>query len=81
MGAGGETRVLLEADRGADLREAVFRECVARGWTLLELSARQATLEDVFVRLLSTRETAENAKTEELPAAVEEQEPRPEERS
>ncbi len=73
IGAGGETRVLLEADRGADLRESVFRECVARGWTLLELSSRQATLEDVFVRLLATRDAEESAKSDELPAAVEEQ--------
>ena len=73
IGAGGETRVLLEAERGADLRESVFRECLARGWTLLELSPRQATLEDVFVRLLATRDADENAKNEELPAAVEEQ--------
>ena len=73
IGAGGETRVLLEAERGKDLREAVFRECVARGWTLLELSPRQATLEDVFVRLLASREAEEGAKGEELPAAVEEQ--------
>jgi ABC-2 type transport system ATP-binding protein len=71
IGAGGETRVLLEADRGADLRETVFRECLARNWTLLELSPRQATLEDVFVRLLATRDAEENAKSEELPAAVE----------
>ncbi len=72
IGAGGETRVLLEADRGADLREAVFRECVARGWTLLELSPRQATLEDVFVKLLATRDAEAAARTEDLPAAVEE---------
>jgi ABC-2 type transport system ATP-binding protein len=76
IGAGGETRVLLEADRGVDLRENVFRECLARGWTLLELAPRQATLEDVFVRLLATRDAEENARTEELPAAVEENEAR-----
>ena len=72
IGAGGETRVLLEAERGVDLREGVFRECVARGWTLLELSSRQATLEDVFVRLLATREAGEEARSaEELPEGVE----------
>ena len=72
IGAGGETRVLLEAERGADLREAVFRECLARGYTLLELAPRQATLEDVFVRLLATREAEEEARGEDLPTAVEE---------
>jgi ABC-2 type transport system ATP-binding protein len=78
IGAGGETRVLLESERGSDLRETVFRECVARGWTLLELAPRQATLEDVFVRLLATRDAPGNAKTDELPAAVEENEGRAE---
>ena len=33
------------------LREAVFREVLSRGWTLLELTPRQASLEDVFVAL------------------------------
>ena len=53
IGAAGETRVILECDSGSDPREAVFREAVARGWTLLELTPRQASLEDVFVRLVS----------------------------
>jgi ABC-2 type transport system ATP-binding protein len=53
IGAGGETRVTLDGVPGADLREAVYRESVARGWTLLELTPRQASLEDVFVRLVS----------------------------
>ena len=53
MGAAGETRVLLEAARETDIREPVFREVVARGWTLLEMTPRQASLEDVFVRLVS----------------------------
>ena len=53
IGAAGETRVILECDAASDPREAVFREAVARGWTLLELTPRQASLEDVFVRLVS----------------------------
>jgi ABC-2 type transport system ATP-binding protein len=53
IGAGGETRVTLSGEPGSDLREAVFREVLARGWTLLELTPRQASLEDVFVRLVS----------------------------
>lgn len=75
MGAGGETRVVLEGERDADLREAVFREAVARDWTLLELTPRQASLEDVFVRLVS-RETETTTETQ-LPAAVEAVEERP----
>src|SRR5258708_5971875 len=54
IGAGGETRVVLEAARNADLRETIFKEVVSRGWTLLEMTPRQASLEEVFVRLLTT---------------------------
>ncbi len=71
IGAGGETRVILEFERGADVREAVFREVVARGWTLLEMTPRQATLEDVFVRLLSSQTAAPAARSDELPPAEE----------
>ena len=53
IGAGGETRVMLEGVPGTDLRESVFKESVLRGWTLLELTPREVSLEDVFVRLVS----------------------------
>jgi ABC-2 type transport system ATP-binding protein len=66
IGAGGETRVALTGEEGSDLREPVFREVLARGWTLLELTPRQASLEDVFVRLVS-REAGTEPET--LPAA------------
>jgi ABC-2 type transport system ATP-binding protein len=66
IGAAGETRVLIESAQGADLREAVFREVVARGWTLLELTPRQASLEDVFVRLVSKEEAPAEAEAEAL---------------
>jgi ABC-2 type transport system ATP-binding protein len=66
MGAGGETRVVLEGEKGIDLRESMFQEVVARGWTLLEMTPRQATLEDIFVRLLATE-----AQARELPTAEE----------
>ncbi len=57
IGAGGETRVTLEGEPGADVRERVFTESVSRGWIVLELTPRHASLEDVFVRLVS-RDTA-----------------------
>ncbi len=66
IGAGGETRVSLAGAAGSDLREPVFREVLARGWTLLELTPRQASLEDVFVRLVSRDAAAEE---ETLPGA------------
>ncbi len=53
IGAGGGARGSLAGEVGSDLREPVFREVLARGWTLLELTPRQASLEDVFVRLVS----------------------------
>ena len=62
IGAGGETRVSLAGAPGSDLREPVFREVLTRGWTLLELTPRQASLEDVFVRLVS-RDAAADADT------------------
>ncbi len=60
IGAGGETRVVLETTHGVDLREAIFREVVARNWTLLEMTPRQASLEDIFVRLVSAESRAES---------------------
>jgi len=68
IGAGGETRVVLEAEKGIDLREAIFKEVLTRNWTLLELTPRQASLEDIFVRLLNS----EKLNPDTLPAAVEE---------
>jgi ABC-2 type transport system ATP-binding protein len=67
IGAGGETRVVLETAHGVDLREAIFREAVARNWTLLEMTPRQASLEDIFVRLVSAETRADG----EAEAAVE----------
>ncbi len=66
IGAAGETRVLLESTRATDLREAVYREVVTRGWTLLELTPRQASLEDVFVRLVSKEDAPADADAESL---------------
>ena len=45
----------VEHAAGSDPREAVFRLAVARGWVLMTMTATQASLEDVFVRL-TTRE-------------------------
>jgi ABC-2 type transport system ATP-binding protein len=59
IGAGGETRVMLDGVPGADLRESIFKESITRGWTLLELSPHEASLEDVFVRLVSRDAAAE----------------------
>lgn len=39
----------------ADPREAVFRLAVDQGWTLLEMSQRRPSLEELFVRLTSAQ--------------------------
>lgn len=49
----------LTCERGADPRESVFRAAVARGWVLLELSERKASLEDIFVRLTTKDSSAD----------------------
>ncbi len=47
----GRLEVFCQPD--SDLREEVFRAAVERSWVLLELAERKASLEDVFVRLIS----------------------------
>jgi len=53
----GTSRLHVRALGDADLREAVFRQCVERGWVLLGLTASAGTLEDLFVNL-TTHEPA-----------------------
>ena len=65
-----ETRVRLEFTADADPREQIFREAVARGWTLRELAREKLSLEDVFVRL---------TRHEDVPAEAEVPPPAPEE--
>ena len=58
-----EGHFLLEAHPGRDLRAAVFRCAVERGWTLLALAEEKASLEDIFVRL-TTQDAAPGAPAE-----------------
>ncbi len=55
----GEGRLDLECAAGEDLREAVFRAAVEKGWVLLELVEKTASLEDVFVRLTAEQDEVE----------------------
>lgn len=52
---------------GTDLRREVFQLAVAQGWTLLELSEKRVSLEEVFVRL-TTDDGPQSAKASEAPA-------------
>jgi len=54
----GGTRFRLECQQGSDPRAAIFRLAVEKGWTLVELAAARASLEEVFVRL-TTRDADE----------------------
>jgi hypothetical protein len=47
----------LRVESGADVREEVFRLARDRRWDVRELSARRATLEDVFVEITHADET------------------------
>jgi ABC-2 type transport system ATP-binding protein len=52
-------RFLIEHAPEADPREPIFRLAVEHGWVLMEMSPRQASLEDVFVRL-TTRDLVDD---------------------
>jgi len=53
-GAEGRVAARVSAERGADLRPAVFELAKARGWSLYELHQESGSLEDLFRQL--TRE-------------------------
>jgi len=63
-------RHTIAADR--DLREAVFRLCVERGWRLLELAPRPATLESLFLEVVAaeSRERGSSAAANPGPGSV-----------
>ena len=48
----------IETSGGEDVREGIFRLAVERQWTLRELSAAQASLEDVFIKLTTQEPSA-----------------------
>ncbi len=65
-----DQQLLIDCGQCSDLREAVFRAAVERGWVLLELTEEKASLEDVFVRLTG-RDVAEEIEAEEIEAVPE----------
>jgi ABC-2 type transport system ATP-binding protein len=54
----------VQANAGADLREAIFRLAVERQWPLLQLAPTQASLEDVFIHLTTQEQDAAAAPQE-----------------
>lgn len=43
--------VIVETEKGHDVREQVYQTCVQKGWVLMELHREQTSLEDVFRQL------------------------------
>jgi ABC-2 type transport system ATP-binding protein len=52
----GASVAVVEVEKGRDLRGEIARAVVERGWQLLELTALQASLEEVFVQLVTEEE-------------------------
>lgn len=61
----GETEFVVETASDADVRPALARAILDRGWDLLELVAIQASLEDVFIDLV-TEEAADDVSQEQI---------------
>lgn len=55
----GFTAFEIETAPETDVREAIFRLAVTGRWTLRELSAQDASLEDIFIHLTTHEETVE----------------------
>ena len=55
LSANGELKLKLTAERGSDLREAIFDVAVAQGSKLLQLEHDSTSLEDVFLKLTGAR--------------------------
>jgi len=53
------SRYLVNATTGSDLREQIASAIIGQGWGLLEMRTAQPSLEEIFVRLVSTDEAAE----------------------
>ena len=48
--------ILIEGDRGVDVRRAVFRICAKHGWPILSLQGVGMDIEDIFLRLVDRDE-------------------------
>jgi ABC-2 type transport system ATP-binding protein len=60
----------VDSDKGADIRAEVAAAIVRSGWSLLELRPSRASLEDVFLKLM-TDETTTPENTEAVPSMTE----------
>jgi ABC-2 type transport system ATP-binding protein len=60
----------VDSDKGADIRAEVAAAIVRSGWSLLELRPSRASLEDVFLKLM-TDETTTPENTDAVPSMTE----------
>lgn len=58
-GSDGVARLTVQAEGGADVREAIYRAVVAERWDLRELTRGRTTLEDIFVQITREEDEAE----------------------
>lgn len=63
----GMVRVVVDSQPDVDVRPDLSRAVIEKGWDLLELKSLDATLEDVFIELVTEEQEnqPENVKTEE----------------
>jgi ABC-2 type transport system ATP-binding protein len=62
-----ESTLLVEAEPESDIRPDIARAILNKGWDLLELRQLQATLEDVFIDLVTTEAETEASESEVEP--------------
>lgn len=48
---GKATEYHIEPEKGVDIRRGIFERVVSRKWTLVELTTRKMTLEDIFLKM------------------------------
>lgn len=49
----GTVDVIIEAEKGVDIRRVLFEECAKRGWYILMMTPLGVSLEDIFIQLVS----------------------------
>ncbi|MEW6351407.1 MAG: ABC transporter ATP-binding protein [Thermodesulfobacteriota bacterium] len=62
----GHATLMVESSSAGDLRPQLARAIVEKGWDLMGLRAIEATLEDVFIDLVTDEGTTEEANSEEV---------------
>ncbi|MFH1114975.1 MAG: ABC transporter ATP-binding protein [Pseudomonadota bacterium] len=67
---GNETSVIVETEPETDVRAEMARAIIEKGWDLMELRPLEASLEDVFIDLVTEESQEPGVGTVETPAEV-----------